>query len=85
MKYRFRTEDEFIDAFGEDWRDTVITWDSCMDHLFGKSIADNLMLDLLYEDGLPVYLGSLPGVNFTLYQEMIVIRNKFDMLYDSEE
>lgn len=39
--YRFKTEKEFIDTFGEDWRDVITdrgpNWaDGGMDHLFGK-------------------------------------------------
>lgn len=35
--YRFKTEDEFIKEYGEQWRDNIdYGWDSGMDYLFGK-------------------------------------------------
>ena len=41
MKFRFKTEKEFINEYGKDWRKTPkdgIWWDDEMDYLFGQSI-----------------------------------------------
>ena len=50
-KYRFRTEEEFIDEFGHDWhQDISCTWNlGGMDFLFGKD------LELTDSDGDEIY------------------------------
>jgi len=39
---RFKTEEEFINEYGEYWRDKVLyTWGNKMDHLFNKKLSDS--------------------------------------------
>ena len=56
-KYRFKTEQEFVNEFGRDWRITVrCSFNESMDYLLGKEIdpcyyvqyIDNGRLDLSY-------------------------------------
>jgi hypothetical protein len=51
VRYRLRTESEFLRDFGSDWRGIGATWDEEMDIYFGRSLtkeeyeSDDLVID----------------------------------------
>lgn len=54
--YRFKTEQEFIDTFGSDWRRVVVyTWndEGDMDYLLGKDLKVNgdFLSEILNQSG----------------------------------
>jgi hypothetical protein len=41
IKYRIKTQEEFIEKFGKNWRHIILCgWIEDMDHLFDKEIPD---------------------------------------------
>jgi hypothetical protein len=45
---RFKTEEELIKEFGEDFRDKLPwTWSNSKDHLFGQHIPNKFYLEML--------------------------------------
>lgn len=73
MKSRIKTEQEFINEFGEHWRNGI-NWTSSdsMDYLFGREITlpctniDNWTIDdtMITEKPLPKPLKTKPLLNF---------------------
>ena len=47
VKYRFKTKQEFIDEFGEEWRGVRCHFVSEMDCFLGKEIENNLLPKVL--------------------------------------
>lgn len=65
-KYRFKTEEEFIKEFGENWKNDISKcWNNegSMDYLFGKNITPMEM----GSDGLPNTSIDTWGISSDMY------------------
>jgi len=75
QKFRFKTEKEFKNEFGSNWRRKIrSSWIEEMDYLLGKKVPKNIVRDIL-EEGIS-FRGE-NGTNFAFSRDMITpIREK---------
>ena len=73
-KYRFKTRDEFIKEYGQNWRDVRSTFVPQMDYLLGKDIDSIHYWSFLNEnnklnlnDRFNIYIGG-----FSVSEQMII-------------
>ena len=80
MKYRVKTKEEFINEFGENWRNVrrggLSYFAECVDCLFGVEI-NSIDYDVLIYDSIQLQLHTPQGTcnRFDLYNDNLYIRH----------
>jgi hypothetical protein len=85
-RYRFKTEQEMIDEFGEDWEDTafpLIGWNTNMNFLFGNS---EILKDIDLSEKSPKYIFQIKTYNGNWTIIMTMLKNtKLNLIMHQEK
>lgn len=85
MKYRIKTEEEFVKEFGSNWREEIhLGWAEHMDYLFGKPIIDKTFKKVNNIDSNTIYRTN-DGSQWNISKDMIMEVKEIDWDKELEE